>query len=78
MALSLTFDRMWDSIINVDRGTYEVFVLLAVTSATSGPLPRWLRNVAFAFWIACGAYVIFGGVQSALIRDALLTLAEWN
>lgn len=70
LALCLTYSRMWEHVGNVERGTYEVFLLIAVASLTARA-PHWLRVCLAALWIGCGVYLLYGSIESDLLQTAL-------
>ena len=72
IAVSMTFDKVWEHIQNGQRGTYEVFLMLAIVFVgQTAQLPRNLRIALWAFWIACGGYVFYGAFDAPYIRDAV-------
>ena len=74
VALCLTYGSIWAHVSNGQRGTFELFVLLALISAGIHGYPRALQRSLVAFWIATGAYVFFGAFDAADIRHALFEL----
>jgi len=71
MAVSLKYGQIWSHIINGQRGTYEVFVALALLSVGVGTQPRVLRAALFAFWMGAAAYVLYAGFDAEYIRNAV-------
>jgi hypothetical protein len=72
MAVSLTYSSIWIHVGNAQRGTYEVFVVLALLSIGGRELPRALRVALAMFWVAAGAYSFFGAYDADFVRNALL------
>jgi hypothetical protein len=72
IALSLTFDSMWIHVGNVQRGTFELFVMLALVSLNFHSLGRVVRGALIAFWAFTAAYVFYGAFDASSIREALL------
>jgi hypothetical protein len=73
IALSLNFDSMWVQVGNAQRGTFELFVMLALVSLkfrSFGRLARWMLIV---FWGFSAAYVFFGAFDAFYIRAELLS-----
>ena len=73
IALSLNFDSMWVQVGNAQRGTFEVFIMLALVSLkfrSFGGAARWMLT---AFWALTAAYVFFGAFDAFYIRAALLS-----
>jgi hypothetical protein len=73
VAISLNFASIWTHVGNGQRGTFELFVVLAVLAVTTphGPRLRWARAT---FWVAAAAYIAVGSFQSAAIRHAIAAL----
>jgi len=71
MALSLTFPKVWGHVANVQRTSYELFVLFALLTVTlhaDNPRRRW---VVVACWVACAAFVLYGAHDASNTRAAL-------
>jgi hypothetical protein len=71
IAVSLNFDMIWVHVGNGQRGTYEVFLILALSVMD---IRRWSRTLQFAvalLWCAAGAYVFWGAFDAQDIRAAL-------
>jgi hypothetical protein len=56
---------------NGQRGTYEVFVALAVSTIDIRQYPPALRVSLSALWCAAAAYVFYGAYSAEFIRGAL-------
>ena len=72
LALSLTYDSVWIHVGNGQRGTFEVFLALALLTAT---VPRQWKGLRYAlglFWIASAGYVFYGGFDAEFIRLTFL------
>jgi hypothetical protein len=73
VAVSLTFDSIWIHVGNVQRGTFELLVMLALVSLNFHSLARTVRGALMAFWTFTAAYVFYGAFDAAFIREALLS-----
>jgi hypothetical protein len=72
MAISLTYDKIWEHIGNGQRGTFELFLMIAIVSLTeTARLSRGLRIALAAFWSATAGYVFIGAFDARYIRDAI-------
>jgi hypothetical protein len=78
IALSLNFDGMWVQVGNVQRGTFELFVMLALVSIDLRPLGRLARWTLVVFWAFTAAYVFYGAFDAYSIRAALLSTVHLN
>jgi hypothetical protein len=72
IAVALDYQMIWVHVGNAQRGTYELFVLLALSAVTVRVLPSWLRWSQRLFWVASAAYVFFGAAEAEALRAALL------
>jgi len=77
MAVSLKFDSIWVHVGNGQRGTYELFVMLALASVRLGALPQVFRNGLRAFWGLTAAYVLYGAFDAAFVRESLINVRLW-
>jgi hypothetical protein len=73
LALSLTYDSIWLHVGNGQRGTYEMFLALALVTATTTRPSRAMKLALGVFWAASAGYVFYGSFDSILIRLAFLT-----
>jgi len=72
MAISLTYDSIWVHVGNGQRGTYELFVVLAVVSIlTRVSSPLWRMSLVI-FWTAAAAYTFFGTFEAESVRRAII------
>ena len=71
LAICLNFEFIWVHVGNAQRGTYELFVMLALSSAGSREYPSWLRNALRVFWGASAAYIFLAGFDALFIRSSL-------
>jgi len=70
IAVSLNFEAIWVHVGNGQRGTYEVFVMLAVSCiAIRHSTP--LKIASSMFWTACACYVLLLGFDASDIWGAL-------
>jgi hypothetical protein len=72
IAVSLTFDSIWIHVGNGQRGSYELFVSLAVLTATTAKEERAVRWALWCVWLVAAAYVLYGGFDSGLIRATII------
>jgi hypothetical protein len=72
MAISLTYSSIWVHVGNAQRGTYELFVAVAMLSVHIKTYPRVLQRGLFAFWAASAAYMLFGALDAEFIRSAVI------
>jgi hypothetical protein len=78
IALSFNFDSMWVQVGNAQRGTFELFVMLALVSLklhSFGRVARWMLTV---FWAFTAAYVFFGAFDAFYIRSELFSTIHLN
>jgi hypothetical protein len=71
IGICLNFRAIWVHVANGQRGTFEVFVMLALSSVTFRTYPRPVRAGLVGFWCAAAAYVFFLTFDAAFIRSAL-------
>lgn len=71
VAISLSYSKIWGHVGNGQRGTYELFVVLALLSTGLHGYARPVRLCCAAFWALAAAYVFFGTYDAAFIRSAL-------
>jgi hypothetical protein len=71
IAISLNYEKIWVHVGNGQRGTYEVFVMLALSSMAQ-PRSRAVLACAALFWALTAWYVFFGAFDARLIRSAIL------
>jgi hypothetical protein len=71
IAVSLNYTMIWVHVGNGQRGTYEVFVALAVSTIDIRQYPPALRVSLSALWCAAAAYVFYGAYSAEFIRGAL-------
>jgi hypothetical protein len=74
LAVSLRFGSIWVHVGNGQRGTFELFVMLAVSSTQSARWPRWLRLFNVLFWTLAILYVFYGSFDAGLRREGLVDL----
>jgi hypothetical protein len=74
LAISLNYDHIWIHMGNGTRGTYEVFLLLAIVSPEAVRLSGRWRVAVLTFWGAALAYVLYGGIDAAFVRGTLLPI----
>lgn len=75
-AMALCFDRelVWTHVVNVERTTYELFLMMAVATVMSGLRTRRLMVMLAAFWTASALYVLYLGLDTLLMQRALLPI----
>jgi hypothetical protein len=72
LAVSLDFPSIWVFTGNGQRGTYELFVMLAlVTATTFRSMGGFDRALVRTFWFLAGAFILFGSFDAAYVRDVL-------
>jgi hypothetical protein len=71
IAVSLNFGMIWVHVGNGQRGTYEVFLALALSVMDIRHWSRPLRFAVILLWCAAGAYVFWGAFDAQDIRAAL-------
>jgi hypothetical protein len=71
LALCLDTAKVWAHVANVERTTYETFVLLAIGTVMWGARDRRLRVALAVFWASCLVYLLFGAHDAAFTRRAL-------
>jgi hypothetical protein len=76
VAISLNYDAIWVHVGNGQRGTYELFVLVALSTVTLVNRSRAWRIGATAVWALAGACVFWLGLDAASIRETVLS-AIW-
>ena len=73
LAVSMTYDKVWEHISNGQRGTFELFLMLAIVSVgDTSQLPRPLKAALASFWVATAGYVFYGAFDAPYIRDAII------
>ena len=76
VAISLNYGGIWVHVGNGQRGTYELFVLVALSTVTLVGRSRVWRIGATAVWALSGAYVFWLGLDASSIRETILS-AIW-
>lgn len=71
IAVSLNYEMIWVHIANGQRGTYELFLMLALCSLDLHAYPRTLKGFLVAFWCLSLYYVFVGAFDAAEIRAAI-------
>ena len=71
IAVCLNFSAVWVHIGNGQRVTFELFLMLALSTAAVQTYPRAVRAGLVWFWCAAAAYVFFLTFDAASIRSAL-------
>ncbi|HEY1912005.1 MAG TPA: hypothetical protein VGG73_13855 [Vicinamibacterales bacterium] len=71
IAVSLNYGSIWVHVANGQRGTFELFVTLALCTLSYKKYPRSLKAVSWLFWCGAALYV-FGLSHDALyVRAAM-------
>jgi hypothetical protein len=70
MAISLAYPKVWSHVANAQRGTFELFLVLALVSLEARHDARSIRWGMAAFWIATTIYVFFGAHDADFVRHA--------
>jgi hypothetical protein len=71
IAVSLNYTMIWEHVGNGQRGTYELFVALALSVLAIRTYPPALRVALVLFWCAAAAYILYGAYDAEYIRAAL-------
>jgi hypothetical protein len=71
IAVSLNFGNIWVHVGNGQRGTYEMFVMLAMAAGGEPAGSRAWRVLIGAFWIAATVYVFAASADVEAIKAAL-------
>jgi hypothetical protein len=71
IAISLNFRMIWVHVGNAQRGTYELFVMLALSSVAFRTYARSIRGGLIVFWTAAALYVFFFSFDAGYIRSVL-------
>jgi hypothetical protein len=71
LAISLNLEAIWVHVANGQRGTYELFLMLALASISVTTARPWLRRAVTAFWSMSALYVFVLGFDAVDIRMAL-------
>jgi hypothetical protein len=71
IGICLNFPAIWVHVGNGQRGTFELFLMLALSTAAFRTYPRAVRAGLVGFWCAAAAYVFFLTFDAAVIRSAL-------
>jgi hypothetical protein len=74
IAVSLNYTMVWVHTRNGERVTYEVFILLALSSAQFASTSRLWRVGIIGFWALSGFYVFWVGFDASFYRETLLSL----
>jgi hypothetical protein len=75
LAISLNFG-IWEGIGNGVRGTYELFITLALASTSIGTPARALRVGMATFWAGAATYVLVWAPDAAYLRDSVGWVAQ--
>jgi hypothetical protein len=70
IAVCLNYTMIWVHIGNGQRGTYELFVTLALCVLAWRSYPVILKVVLGGFWLAAAWYTTFGAFDAAALRVA--------
>lgn len=72
MAVSLDYAAVWVHVGNGQRGSYELFVAMALLTATSARTQsRTDRLVTWAFWVVTASYVFYGAFDAGNLVRAM-------
>jgi len=71
IAVSLNFPAIWANITNGQRGTFELFLMLALSTVAIRSYPTRIRVGLLGFWSVAAAYVFFWAFDATYIRLAL-------
>jgi hypothetical protein len=71
MAICLSSAKVWLFVGNTERVTYELFLMLALSSLTIRAYSKPLQRGLIAFWSCSVMYVFFLTFDAAYIRSAL-------
>jgi hypothetical protein len=71
IAISLNLPAIWVHVSNAQRGTFELFVMLAVSMLAVREYPRRLRLATVGFWSCSFVYIFFLGYDAGYIRSIL-------
>jgi hypothetical protein len=71
LAICLNFEAIWVHVGNGVRGTYELFLMLAVATAAMHTYSKRVQAAMIAFWSCAVVYVLFLSPNAAYIRTAL-------
>jgi hypothetical protein len=71
MAISLNFQTVWLHVGNGQRGTYELFLMLALSSLAVRSCPKGIRAGLIGFWSLTAAYVFWCAYDATYIRTVL-------
>jgi hypothetical protein len=71
IGISLNFPAIWVHVGNGQRGTFELFVMLALSLTEARTYSRPVRAGLFGFWSASAAYVFFLAFDAQYIRSAI-------
>jgi hypothetical protein len=71
IAISLNFRMIWVHVGNAQRGTYELFVMLALSCVAFRTYARSLRVGLMVFWTAAALYVFVFAIEAGYIRSVL-------
>jgi len=76
IAISLNYASIWVHVGNGQRGTYELFVLFALSTVTLAGRSRAWRIGVTAVWGLAGTYVFWTTFDAPMIRESILS-AIW-
>lgn len=71
MALAFTFPKVWGHIGNVQRASYEAFVMLMLVTVSASGLSRLQRGALIGCWGVSAVFVLYGAHDGLAIREAL-------
>ena len=71
IAISLNLPAIWVHVSNAQRGTFELFVMLAFSMLAVREYPRVLRLATIGFWSFSFVYIFFLGYDAGYIRSIL-------
>ncbi len=71
LAVSLNFSAIWVAVGNGQRGTYEVFIMLALVAVDASVCRRDVRVGLLAFWGLAAVYVFYAAFDATLVRGVL-------
>jgi hypothetical protein len=69
IAISLNFPAIWVHVGNAQRGTYELFVMLALSGVGIRTYPGSIRVGLIIFWAAAAFYELFLALDAGYIRS---------
>jgi len=72
ISLSFTYPKVWGHVGNVQRVSYELFVVFVLASLGFRQYPRYLKAAIAVCWTGAAIFILYGAHDAFAIREGLM------